>query len=552
MLQAVLNGSRPEDAHPALPIVPRHLARDARAVGEQGVSSVHIHPRDPDGMETLDPAYVGDAVAAIRAEVPGMEIGVPTGRWIQPDPERRVEAVLAWGHLGIGKPDVCSVNVHERGWERVCSAAESVGIGVELGVWTSGDAVTLRRSRVPRGTTRVLAESTVSDPSTAVAEGVRIMRALGSDLGVPVLLHGEEGGAWPVLEYAMGLNIDTRIGFEDVLVLPDGWLATGNDNLVSKALGDRVRQAGLGPGAADAVAPRRAAPPAAPQPPRIVVTIPARCDSRASSDGRNAGPPGRPTTRPCASLMGPNGAAASSVSRSLHGSGTQCTTGSSTITFDSGSHGRSPAIVSGAADALGQPVGPGPVAADDQRPARPEDPRHPLGQQREPALGVAGDLVDQLQLVVGRQQPGVRAHRLDLDARHRLRRRDQHVRRPPDGQLDRDVVHRVARGPLDHGNAEDVGPRVAQRRRDGAQAARLVRKDDAEQVRHADTPSRRPPNATPCRVPTGDCVRADGAGASAGPGRSSIARFGCTACEGGRAPRLDSYAGLTSAPGAAP
>ena len=111
-----------------------------------------------------------------------------------------------------------------------------MGIGVELGVWTSGDAVTLRRSRVPRGTTRVLAESTVSDPSTAVAEGVRIMRALGSDLGVPVLLHGEEGGAWPVLEYAMGLNIDTRIGFEDVLVLPDGWLATGNDNLVSKAL----------------------------------------------------------------------------------------------------------------------------------------------------------------------------------------------------------------------------------------------------------------------------------------------------------------------------
>jgi uncharacterized protein (DUF849 family) len=236
VLQAVLNGSRPEDAHPALPIVPRHLARDARAVAEQGVSSVHIHPRDPDGMETLDPAYVGDAVAAIRAECPGMEIGVPTGRWIQPDPERRVEAVLAWGHLGIGKPDVCSVNVHERGWERVCSAAESVGIGVELGVWTSGDAVTLRRSRPPRGTTRVLAESTVSDPSTAVAEGVRIMRALGSDLGVPVLLHGEEGGAWPVLEYAMGLNIDTRIGFEDVLVLPDGWLATGNDNLVSKAL----------------------------------------------------------------------------------------------------------------------------------------------------------------------------------------------------------------------------------------------------------------------------------------------------------------------------
>jgi hypothetical protein len=82
----------------------------------------------------------------------------------------------------------------------------------------------------------VLAESTVSDPSTAVAEGVRIMRALGSDLGVPVLLHGEEGGAWPVLEYAMGLNIDTRIGFEDVLVLPDGRPAASKAELISAAL----------------------------------------------------------------------------------------------------------------------------------------------------------------------------------------------------------------------------------------------------------------------------------------------------------------------------
>jgi uncharacterized protein (DUF849 family) len=239
VLQAVLNGSRPEDAHPALPIVPRHLARDARAVAEQGVSSVHIHPRDPDGMETLDPAYVGDAVAAIRAEVPGMEIGVPTGRWIQPDPERRVEAVLAWGHLGIGKPDVCSVNVHERGWERVCSAAESVGIGVELGVWTSGDAVTLRQKGIPPMTTRVLAESTVTDPDTAVAESVRILRALGK-LPVPVLLHGEEGGAWPVLEYAVRTKQDTRIGFEDVLQRPDGWLATGNDDLVRAAQAIRV------------------------------------------------------------------------------------------------------------------------------------------------------------------------------------------------------------------------------------------------------------------------------------------------------------------------
>lgn len=204
-----------------------------------GISSVHVHPRDLNAQETLDPVHVGDAVAAIRAEVPSMQVGVTTGRWIQPDARKRIEAVLNWGHLGVGKPDVCSVNVHEKGWVDVCAAAYSVGIGVELGVWTSGDAVTLRTHGVPPGTVRVLAESTVSCPDAAVAESVRILRALGS-LPVPVLLHGEENGAWPVLEYALSTGLDTRIGFEDVLVRPDTWLATGNDDLVQEALAIRV------------------------------------------------------------------------------------------------------------------------------------------------------------------------------------------------------------------------------------------------------------------------------------------------------------------------
>ncbi len=239
MLQAVLNGSRPADAHPALPVLARHLARDARAVARLGIGAVHVHPRDADAQETLDPMHVGDAVAAIRAEVPNMEIGVATGRWIQPDPAKRIEAVLAWGRLGVGKPDVCSVNVHEKGWQEVCGAARQAGIGVELGIWTSGDAVTLKKNGIPAGTTRVLAESTVSDPETSVAEAIRILRALGT-LPVPVLLHGEEDGAWPVLEYALRMGMHTRIGFEDVLNRPDGWLATGNDDLVRSALGLRV------------------------------------------------------------------------------------------------------------------------------------------------------------------------------------------------------------------------------------------------------------------------------------------------------------------------
>jgi uncharacterized protein (DUF849 family) len=234
-----LNGARPADAHPALPVTPYYLARDARAVARYGITSVHIHPRCPKGLETLEPLHVGDAVAAIHAEVPGMEVGVPAARWVLRDPKDRVDAVMAWGRLSSGKPDVVAVNVHDQGWREVCAAAHSLGMGLELGVWTTADAVTLGRVGVPPGTLRIVAEPTVSGPDTAVAEAVRILRALGN-LGVPVLLHGEEDGAWPVLEYALRLGVDTRIGFEDVLVRPDKWLATGNEDLVKSALSLRV------------------------------------------------------------------------------------------------------------------------------------------------------------------------------------------------------------------------------------------------------------------------------------------------------------------------
>lgn len=239
MLQGCLNGARPADAHPALPVTPYYLARDARAVSRYGITSVHVHPRDPRGLETLEPLYVGDAVSAIHAEVPHMEVGVPAARWVMPDPRLRVDAVMQWGKLGSGKPDVVGVNVHDLGWREVCAAAHSLGIGLELGVWTTADAVTLRKQGIPSGTVRIVAEPTVSGPDTAVAEAIRILRALGS-LEVPVLLHGEEEGAWPVLEYALRLGIDTRIGFEDVLVRPDKWLATGNEDLVKAALAIKV------------------------------------------------------------------------------------------------------------------------------------------------------------------------------------------------------------------------------------------------------------------------------------------------------------------------
>ncbi|WNV90011.1 3-keto-5-aminohexanoate cleavage protein [Umezawaea sp. Da 62-37] len=233
VLQACLNGGRPVGSHPALPVSSAQLAADAVAVAERGVAHLHLHPRDLVGLEVLAGPEVATAVAVVRAAVPGVEIGVTTGAWIQPDPVRRAELVAGWAGLAAGRPDVASVNVHEDGWQGVCAALHRAGIGIELGVHDEAAARALVAQGPPPGTRRVLAE--VRPGADPVPEAEALLRLL-EPLGLPVLLHGEDATAWPVLGYAARLELDARIGLEDTLLRPDGTPATDNADLVGYAV----------------------------------------------------------------------------------------------------------------------------------------------------------------------------------------------------------------------------------------------------------------------------------------------------------------------------
>ncbi|QUQ71378.1 3-keto-5-aminohexanoate cleavage protein [Kutzneria sp. CA-103260] len=226
MLQACLNGDRPREAHPALPVTPQELAADAAAVAEFGVTALHVHPRDAAGLEVLAGPEVATAVSVIRAAVPGVEIGVTTGAWIQPDPVRRAELVAGWAGLAAGRPDTASVNVHEDGWREVCAALHAAGIGIELGVFHVPAAQTLRANGIPPGAVRVLAEVQPGDRPDS------LLAAL-SWTELPILLHGQDNDAWPVLGEAVRLGLSTRIGLEDTLCRPDGTSALGNADLVA-------------------------------------------------------------------------------------------------------------------------------------------------------------------------------------------------------------------------------------------------------------------------------------------------------------------------------
>ena len=224
MLQVVPNGGRKE----GVPVTPAEVAAAVRAAVVAGADDVHLHPRDGSGAETMDPEAVAAVVSAVRTAAPGIPVGVTTAAWVEPDPAVRAKLIRTWTVL----PDHASVNFHEEGAELVAEALLEHGIGIEAGVFSGTEGARRFLAWPWAGKSlRVLAEVVDIEPETPQ----RLLADLGEAAGVPVLLHGENGSAWPVLELAASLGLHARIGLEDTLHLPDGTPAADNAELVRAA-----------------------------------------------------------------------------------------------------------------------------------------------------------------------------------------------------------------------------------------------------------------------------------------------------------------------------
>jgi uncharacterized protein (DUF849 family) len=231
LLKACLNGSRRRDEHRALPVTPNEVAQDAARAAAAGAGAVHVHPKDGDGADTLDTERVGAVVAAVRAAVPGLPVGVTTGAWALPDVEERLAAVRSWTVL----PDFASVNWHEEGAGAVAAALLDRGVAVEAGLWHADAVDAWSASPLRDRCLRVLVELAdgLSEPGTEAA-AERVLARL-PESGLEVLLHGEGSSCWPALRCAVRRGLHTRIGLEDVLELPDGRSAPDNAALVRAA-----------------------------------------------------------------------------------------------------------------------------------------------------------------------------------------------------------------------------------------------------------------------------------------------------------------------------
>ncbi|MFF4982065.1 3-keto-5-aminohexanoate cleavage protein [Streptomyces sp. NPDC001046] len=233
MVQVCLNGARTAADGAAVPLTPEAMAASAADAVAAGATDVHVHPKTPCGRDSLSPGVLERTLPVIRARV-AVPVGVTTGAWAEPDPQARLERIRGWTVL----PDHASVNWHEPGAEEIAALLIARGVGVEAGIWSGTDAAR-RFAASPLGpkVLRVLAEVTDPDPSAARA----LLSALGTAHGRPVLLHGEDGGAWPVLRLAGRLGLATRIGLEDTLRLPDGRPAASNAELVTAGLSQYAR-----------------------------------------------------------------------------------------------------------------------------------------------------------------------------------------------------------------------------------------------------------------------------------------------------------------------
>ena len=231
-LQAALNGARRREDYPTIPWTSDALAQSAAEAVAAGAAAIHVHVRDARGSESLEPADVARTVQALRSAVPGVPIGVSTGAWIVPNTERRHQLVASWTEL----PDYASVNFDEPGSELLASLLVARGIGIEAGAANTNAAARLARSGLAPGCLRVLLEPMVPD----LDDAVRLLQDVETMLDqaaitIPRLLHGIDGTAWPMIGEAARRGLQTRIGFEDTVTLPDGSPAPSNAALVAAA-----------------------------------------------------------------------------------------------------------------------------------------------------------------------------------------------------------------------------------------------------------------------------------------------------------------------------
>jgi uncharacterized protein (DUF849 family) len=93
---------------PHVPLTPEEIARDVAAAARIGITSVHLHARDAEGVPTWEREVYARIVGAVREAAPDVVINVSTSGRTWSELEKRADALALDGDL---KPDLASLTL---------------------------------------------------------------------------------------------------------------------------------------------------------------------------------------------------------------------------------------------------------------------------------------------------------------------------------------------------------------------------------------------------------------------------------------------------------
>ncbi|PYM34517.1 MAG: 3-keto-5-aminohexanoate cleavage enzyme [Candidatus Rokuibacteriota bacterium] len=194
-------------------------------------AAIHLHVCGPAGPESLAARDVAHTLQAVRRACAAVPVGISTAAWIVPGEGDR----LAGGGLGdLARLRV--VNFDEKGAVELAERLLARGVGVEAGLADVHAVEVLVRSSVRDRCFRILLEPLEQAVDAAQGTVAGMEASLDrAHVWQPRLLHGLDATAWHFVREAATKGYDTRVGFEDVLVLPDGHGAPDNAALVAAA-----------------------------------------------------------------------------------------------------------------------------------------------------------------------------------------------------------------------------------------------------------------------------------------------------------------------------
>lgn len=234
---AAINGARRTPAdHPALPVTPEGILREAQACQKAGAAMLHLHVRDGDRRHSLDGGLYAEALAAL--EDLDMVIQITTEAVGRYAPEAQAECLVRL------TPAQASVSVREIARDAAVAArlyrdADAAGTEIQHILYDDADLQQLKAWQaagvVPSSRLNllfVLGRYQPAEPARAQDLPDRL-RGMPADSLWSVCAFGQSEAACAAMAFALGGHV--RVGFENNLHLPDGRLAPDNAALVTNA-----------------------------------------------------------------------------------------------------------------------------------------------------------------------------------------------------------------------------------------------------------------------------------------------------------------------------